>query len=139
MENKKENPMNHFSSPSPRHFHPRFSFRGLAVAAVIGVCGMVGSVAVQAQATAGHIFGKAPAGDTVRAKSTTNGMQRHVEVDEKGRYMLSSLPVGVYTVTLEENGKPVVKHLNVGVIVGRGIKVDFDCTQGECGQLANNQ
>jgi len=135
---KKENPMNHFSSPSPRHYHQRFSFRGLAVAAVIGVCGMVGSVAVQAQATAGHIFGKAPAGDTVRAKSTTNGMQRHVEVDAKGRYMLSALPVGVYTVTLEENGKPVVKHPNVGVIVNRGIKVDFDCTQGQCGQLADN-
>ena len=67
-----------------------------------------------------------------------NGMQRHVEVDEKGRYMLSSLPVGVYTVTLEENGKPVVKHPNVGVIVNRGIKVDFDCAQGQCGQLADN-
>jgi hypothetical protein len=136
---KKENPMNHFNSPSPRHFHQRFSFRGLAVAAVIGVCGMVGSVAVQAQATAGHIFGKAPAGDTVRAKSTTTGLQRHVEVDAKGRYSISALPVGVYTVTLEENGKPVVKHLNVGVIVNRGIKVDFDCTQGQCGQAAENR
>jgi hypothetical protein len=130
--------MNDFSSSSPRRFHQRFSFRGLAVAAVIGACGMVGSAAVQAQATAGHIFGKAPAGDTVRAKSTTTGLQRHVEVDAKGRYTLSALPVGVYTVTLEENGKPVVKHLNVGVIVNRGIKVDFDCTQGQCGQLADN-
>ncbi len=130
--------MNDFSSPSPRRFHQRFSFRGLAVAAVIGACGMVGSAPVQAQATAGHILGKAPAGDTVRAKSTTTGLQRHVEVDAKGRYTLSALPVGVYTVTLEENGKPVVKHLNVGVIVNRGIKVDFDCTQGQCGQLADN-
>jgi hypothetical protein len=33
----------------------------------------------------------------------------------------------------------VVKHLNVGVIVNRGIKVDFDCTQGQCGQPATNQ
>lgn len=130
--------MNHFSSPSPRRFHQRFSFRGLAVAAVMGVFGMVGSAAVQAQATAGNIFGKAPAGDTVRAKSTTNGMQRHVEVDAKGRYSIGALPVGIYTVTLEENGKAVVEHPNVRVIVNRGMKVDFDCAQGQCGQIADN-
>lgn len=130
--------MNHFSSPSTHHFH-RFSLRGLITAAVIGVCGMAGSAAVNAQATAGSIFGKAPAGDTVRAKSMTTGLQRHVEVDAKGRYTMGSLPVGVYTVTLEENGTPKVKHLNVGVVVGRGANVDFDCTQAECGELASKQ
>ena len=128
--------MNHSSFPSPHCLHRRFSLRGLAIAAVIGICGMAGSAAVDAQATAGNIFGKAPAGDTVRAKSTTNGIQRHVEVDAKGRYTIASLPIGVYTVTLEENGTPVVKHLNVQVIVNRGINVDFDCMQGQCGQLA---
>lgn len=131
--------MNHFSFPSPHPIQRRFSLRGLAIAAVIGVCGMAGSAAVNAQATTGNIFGKAPAGDTVSAKSTTNGMHRHAKVDSKGRYTIGSLPVGVYTVTLEENGTPVVKHLDVGVIVNRGINVDFDCAQGECGQLANKQ
>lgn len=130
--------MNHFNSPSLHHFH-RFSLRSLVTAAVIGVCGMAGSAAVYAQSTAGSIFGKAPAGDTVRAKSTTTGTQRHVEVDAKGRYTMSSLPNGVYTVTLEENGVAVVKHLNVQVIVGRGITVDFDCAQAQCGQLASKQ
>lgn len=132
--------MNHHNALSTRRFHrPLSSFRSLAVAAVIGVFAMAGSAAVQAQATAGSIFGKAPAGDTVRAKSTTNGLQRHVEVDAKGRYSIGALPVGVYTVTLEENGKPVVKHLNVQVVVNRGINVSFDCTQGECGKLASKQ
>jgi hypothetical protein len=40
-------------------------------------------------------------------------------------------------VTLEEDGRPVVKHVNVPVVVGRGIKVDFDCAQGQCAQLAS--
>lgn len=104
--------------------------------AVIGLCGMAGSAAVYAQATAGDVFGKAPAGDTVMAKSATNGTQREVSVDAKGRYSIRSLPVGVYTVTLKTNGQPVLKHLNVPVVVGRGIQVNFDCAQGQCGDGA---
>jgi len=116
-----------------RHSLRRLSLPGLALAAIVGIGGMTASTTAAAQATAGSIFGKAPAGDTVRAKSTTNGMQRHVEVDDKGRYTIGSLPVGVYTVTLEENGQPVVKHPNVQVIVNRGVNVNFDCEQGKCG------
>lgn len=133
--------MNNYNSPSSNRslYRRGFSFRSLAIAAVIGVCAVAGSAAVNAQATAGSIFGKAPAGETISAKSTTTGFQRHVEVDHKGRYTIGSLPIGTYTVTLEENGHPAVKHLNVGVTVGRGIKVDFDCTQGQCAELASKQ
>ena len=118
------------SSNRPRH-RRGFSLRSLAMAAVIGVCGAAGSAAIHAQATAGNVFGKAPAGDTITAQSTTSGVQRQVQADAKGRYSISQLPVGVYTVTLEEDGRPVVKHVNVPVVVGRGIKVDFDCAQGQ--------
>jgi hypothetical protein len=124
------------SSNHPRH-RRGFSIRSLAMAAVIGMCGAAGSAAVYAQATAGNVFGKAPAGDTISAQSTTTGLQRQVQADAKGRYSIGPLPVGVYTVTLEENGRPVVKHVNVPVVVGRGIKVDFDCDQGQCAQLAS--
>jgi len=124
------------SSNRPRH-RRSFSLQSLAMAAVIGVCGAAGSAAVHAQATAGHVFGQAPAGDTISAQSTTSGFQRQVQADAKGRYSIGPLPVGVYTVTLEENDRPVVKHVNVPVVVGRGIKVDFDCDQGQCAQLAS--
>ena len=124
------------SSNRPRH-RRGFSLRSLAMAAVIGVCGAAGSAAIHAQATAGNVFGKAPAGDTITAQSTTSGVQRQVQADAKGRYSIGQLPVGVYTVTLEEDGRPVVKHVNVPVVVGRGIKVDFDCAQGQCAQLAS--
>ncbi|GAA0888688.1 carboxypeptidase-like regulatory domain-containing protein [Rhodanobacter soli] len=131
--------MNNNSSPSsnrPRH-RRGFSLRSLAMAAVIGMCGAAGSAAIHAQATAGNVFGKAPAGGTISVQSTTSGLQRQAQVDSKGRYSIGPLPVGVYTVTLEENGRPVLKHVNVPVVVGRGIKVDFDCAQGQCAGLAS--
>lgn len=98
----------------------------LVLATVIGVCAAAGSATVHAQSTAGMVFGKAPMGDTVSAHSTTTGTQRSVHVSSSGHYTLKGLPVGVYTVTLEENGKAVVKHPNVPVGAGRGSKVDFD-------------
>lgn len=102
------------------------SMRAFVMAAAVAAFGMAGSAAVDAQATVGKIFGLAPAGSSILAKSTTNGTQRQVQVDEKGRYAIRQLPVGVYTVILSENGQPVAKHLKVPVVVGRGIKVDFD-------------
>lgn len=108
----------------------------LALATLVGACGLAASTAALAQSTAGTIFGKAPAGDVVTAHNNNNGTQRNVHVGDDGRYALRSLPVGVYTVTLEENGQPVAKHLKVPVVVGRGIKVDFDCAQGDCGTTA---
>ena len=110
------------------------SARSFALAAALAVCGLAGSSAVYAQSTAGEVFGKAPAGDTVTAKSTTNGTQREVQVDAKGRYSIRALPIGVYTVTLSENGQPVAKHLNVPVVVGRGILVNFDGEAAATGQ-----
>ena len=127
--------MNNNNSPSSNR--RGFSIRSLAMAAVIGVCGAAGSAAVYAQATAGNVFGNAPAGVTITAHITTTGLQRQTQADSKGRYSIGPLPVGVYTVTLEENGRPVAKHVNVPVVVGRGIKVDFDCVQGQCAKPAS--
>lgn len=110
------------------------AMRSFVFAAALAVCGLAGSAAVHAQATAGEVFGKAPAGDTVTAQSTTTGTQRVVQADAKGRYTIRALPVGVYNVTLTENGQAVAKHVNVPVIVGRGIKVDFDGQASAVGQ-----
>lgn len=118
---------------------PRRQGRSLVLAALIGLCGVAGSAAVNAQSTEGVVFGNAPVGHSVSAVSATTGVQREVHVDSGGRYSIRSLPVGVYTVTLEENGHGVVKHPNVPVIVGRGIKVDFDCAQGKCGEAVSKQ
>ncbi|WP_108472822.1 carboxypeptidase-like regulatory domain-containing protein [Rhodanobacter thiooxydans] len=121
--------------------HPRsvrrrgFPAWSLVLAVVIGA----GSVAVNAQSTTGHVFGMAPAGQTITAKSTTNGLNRHVKVDDKGRYTLGALPVGVYTVTLEKDGHAVEQRSNVKLVVGRGINIDFTCPQGGCAQSTGNE
>ncbi|MFC5435026.1 carboxypeptidase-like regulatory domain-containing protein [Rhodanobacter umsongensis] len=104
----------------------------LAMAVVIGIAGVAGSAVAHAQATAGNVFGTAPAGQTVTAKSLTNGLSRHVTVDAKGRYNIGALPVGMYTVTLEKDGTAVLQHNNVPLTVGRGVKVDFPCPQNQC-------
>jgi hypothetical protein len=108
-----------------------FSAWRLAMAVVIGFGGVTGFAAVQAQATAGHVFGNAPAGQTVIAKSVTNGLSHHVTVDDKGRYNINALPAGTYNVILEKDGTPVLRHNNVPVTVSRGVKVDL-CPQDEC-------
>ncbi|MGN6229076.1 MAG: carboxypeptidase-like regulatory domain-containing protein [Dyella sp.] len=109
----------------------RRSSHHLAVATLIGLCSFAGSGAVRAQDTAGAVFGKAPAGDSVSVVSNSTGLQREVHVGKDGRYALRALPVAVYTVTLLESGKPVMKHLNVPIVAGRGIKVDFDSAASE--------
>ena len=132
------NNSNPLSSNQIRRRHGQ-SLRNLAITAVIGVCGAAGSAAANAQTTItdGEVFGRAPAGDSIAALSTTTGFQRQVAVNAKGRYTIGPLPVDIYTVMLEEDGHPVVEHLNVPVEADSGIRVDFDCSQGQCAQLAN--
>lgn len=122
---------NHFLSHS-RHRHGLAVGR-LAMAAAIAISGVAVSAAAQAQATAGEVFGNAPAGETILVQSATEGLQREGQVNAKGRYAIYHLPVGVYTVTLEKGGQPVARHLNVGIVAGGGSRVDFNCTEGKCG------
>lgn len=111
--------------------------RHLMMAAAIAIGGVAASAAVQAQATSGDIFGHAPAGETILVQSTTMGLQREGKVDAKGRYDISHLPFGNYTVTLKQNGQPIARHLNVGVLAGRGSRIDFNCVAGKCADVAS--
>ncbi|HEY0198385.1 MAG TPA: carboxypeptidase-like regulatory domain-containing protein [Rhodanobacter sp.] len=129
------------SKNSPRiNLSPRgamFSIRNMAMVITLGICGAVGSAAVHAQETAGSVFGRAPVGETITAQSTT-GIHRHVKANAKGRYVIGSLPLGTYSVTLEKDGHPVETHLNVNVIVGRGQQVDFTCGGVKCTAVVSN-
>ena len=111
--------------------------RSLMLAGIAGAFALAGISTASAQATTGAVFGKAPAGYTVSVRSAMTGAGRTVHVDSTGRYSARELPNGVYTVTLQENGQPLVKHPNVTVIVGRGVEVDFDCNKIKCGDIAD--
>jgi hypothetical protein len=85
-----------------------------------------------AQETGGSIFGWGPAGQTVTVKGVTSGMRRHVTIKDSGRYSISRLPLGIYTVTLEKDGKAADTRSNVDLKVGRGAEVDFACPDDKC-------
>ena len=98
-------------------------WRHTALALALSVS--LGGVAM-AQSTSGSIFGQAPAaaGETVVATNTT-GQTREVAVDSQGRYQISSVPVGVYTVSLKKDGAIVDSRKNVAVSPGAGATVSF--------------
>jgi len=114
-----------------------YSMWSLALPIVLGVYGAAGLTSAHAQETSGQIFGAAPAGESVTAKSTS-GTHRHVKVNAKGRYSIGSVPAGVYTVALEKDGKAVETRSNIPVTVGRGSEIDFACAQDQCAESAGN-
>ncbi|HEV2623015.1 MAG TPA: carboxypeptidase-like regulatory domain-containing protein [Frateuria sp.] len=114
----------------------RAALRKLALVAAVVACGTAVSAAALAdEQTTGRVFGNAPAGSSVVIRSDF-GIRREVPVDAAGRYMANWLPVGVYTVTAMANGKALVEHQGVPILVDRGSRVDFACTLGRCSEMA---
>lgn len=77
-----------------------------------------------AQATTGSIFGQAPAGDTVMVTGSS-GINRQVTVGSDGRFVVGSLPLGNYKVTLQQGSEIVGSRSNVTLRVGAGTEVSF--------------
>src|SRR5690242_20476967 len=125
------------ASSSTRAGAPRRSAaRTMALVAVAGICCAAGSASVQAAVTTGRVFGHAPAGATVQVSNPEFGIQRTITANAKGRYQVGWLPVGVYTVTVVDNGQPLARHPSVQLYVDRGSRVDFSCANGRCSDLA---
>ncbi|SFS17084.1 Carboxypeptidase regulatory-like domain-containing protein [Dyella sp. OK004] len=108
----------------------RASFSRSVAMVTLGLCGVAAFTTAQAQGTTASIFGQAPAGATVTVSSVT-GLHRHITVDAKGRYKLA-LPVSVYSVMLEKDGKTVDTRANIPLTVGRGMEIDFACPNDQC-------
>jgi len=94
---------------------------GLAIAAAVSI-GAAGQLA--AQSTTGTIFGQAEAGAIVTVTSDT-GVSRKAVADSNGRYSVTSLPVGNYTVTLQHDGTTIDQRSNVQVVVNGSAEVSF--------------
>ena len=102
----------------------------LAVAIAVGF-GFSGQVF--AQATTGSIVGTAPAaaGETVKVVNKQTGLTRVVPVDaSSGRYSATALPVGSYSVSLQNNGQTVATQDNVSVSVAGPVTVPFEAAAG---------
>lgn len=106
----------------------RRSLLAMAVSAAL----MGGAPAVMAQTNAaGSIFGtSAEAGSEVVATNTGTGAVRTVKADENGRFQLTSLPPGTYTVEMKTGGRTVSSR-SVLVSIGTGSAVDFGTAELE--------
>lgn len=113
------------------------SMLGLSMAIALGVSGAAGVTTAHAQATVGKVFGWAPAGLTITAHSNT-GVHRHTKANDNGRYTIGTLPMGVYEVALEKDGKAIDTRPNVKLTVGRGAEVDFACDHDQCAKSSSN-
>lgn len=99
--------------------------------ALVGTIAFIAAGAVHAQNTAGSIFGHGPAGAEVTATSISGG-QRHATINGKGRYTISPVAAGTYSVSLEKDGAVVDSRKNIPVMVGRGAQIDFACPDDHC-------
>lgn len=110
--------------------------RKLARVAIVGLCAVAGSAAVHAAETTGRVFGQAPSGATVQVSSPEFAIHRTIPVQANGRYEATWLPIGIYDVTVVDDGQATVMHPRVQVFVDRGSRVDFGCPSGQCADLA---
>lgn len=94
----------------------------MAVAIALGIG--PGVALAQNNAT-GTIFGQAVPGATVHIESKGTGLKRDLAADASGRYRAAALPIGLYKVTLIENGTVVDSHDNVQTQIGLGTEVSF--------------
>jgi hypothetical protein len=86
----------------------------------------LGTQAAIAQSTTGGISGQVSdaQGATVVVRGG-NGLTREVNVDPKGHYSASQLPLGTYSVTLRRNGEDVETRKDVGLRVAASTDVSF--------------
>ncbi|BDU19139.1 Oar protein [Dyella sp. GSA-30] len=106
----------------PTLYFPRLKASAIVIAAALAVV----APGAHAQSTTGSIFGQVPAGngESVQIKGST-GITRVVNVDNRGRYVASELPVGTYTVSLLRDGNVVDSRPDVSLRVGTGTEVSF--------------
>lgn len=103
---------------------------GVAVSAAVTLFATA-AAPVHAQGTTASMFGQGPAGGLVTAKSNT-GAARHATIGDNGRYKITPVPMGTYTITLEKDGKVVDTRKNISLTVGKGAEVDFACENDKC-------
>ena len=95
----------------------------LSSAAVLALCLSLSGVAA-AQVSTSVLAGKAPVGDTVVARNVETGVEHEVKADEKGRFQLRRIPVGVYEVTIRHADGTADKPILARARLGSTVKVN---------------
>src|SRR5262245_13390831 len=95
-------------------------------------------VAAMAQTASGQITGVVKdangavlAKAKVKVNSALTGLTRETTTNEEGIYVFPLLPVGVYAVTVEQQGFRAARKANISVNVDQIFRADFDLTIGD--------
>jgi hypothetical protein len=67
----------------------------------------------------------------VSVNSASTGLMRETTTNDEGVYSFPLLPVGVYAVTVEQQGFRASKKSNISINVDQIVRADFDLTVGE--------
>src|SRR5262245_27876937 len=67
----------------------------------------------------------------VKVSSALTGLTRETTTNEEGIYVFPLLPVGVYSVTVEQQGFRAARKANISINVDQIVRADFDLTVGE--------
>src|SRR5262245_25403291 len=67
----------------------------------------------------------------VKVSNALTGLTREIMTNEEGIYVFPLLPVGVYAVTVEQQGFRAARKSNIAINVDQIVRADFDLTIGE--------
>jgi hypothetical protein len=80
--------------------------------------------------------GAAVAGAAVTAKNRATNVDTSATTDASGYYTFASLPVGIYTLTIEVQGFKKTVQDNVALEVGQKARIDFSLAVGAIGETS---
>src|SRR5262245_36983867 len=121
--------------------------RTVAVMLIALLATLVGAAgAAMAQTATGQITGAvrdaneaALAKAKVRVNNASTGSTRETTTNDEGVYVFPLLPVGVYAVTVEQQGFRSTKKSNITIYVDQVVRADFDLTVGEVSAIVEVQ
>src|SRR5262249_37579996 len=67
----------------------------------------------------------------VRVDNASTGLARETTTTDEGGYVFPLLPVGVYAVTVEQQGFRSTKKSNISINVDQIVRADFELTVGD--------
>jgi hypothetical protein len=67
----------------------------------------------------------------VKVSSALTGLTRETTTNEEGIYVFPLLPVGIYSVTVEQQGFRAARKANISINVDQIVRADFDLTVGD--------
>lgn len=118
------------------------------VVMLIALCAFLSSAAdaTLAQTATGQITGTVKdangavlAKAKVKVDSASTGFARETTTNDEGVFVIPLLPVGVYSVTVEQQGFRAAKRANISINVDQIVRADFDLTVGELSAIVEIQ